>query len=78
MNTHPNRRRDRRREAVPAPFGGLGFDLAGVAEASASMTFRRIIPPSGTGFMSAPPRERAAGLYGFALLTALGREIRGR
>lgn len=78
MNTHSNRRRDRRRESASAAFGGLGFDMAGVVKASAGMTLRQVTPFAAEESQPAECCDRFVGPYGFALLTALGREIRGR
>lgn len=58
------------------PFGGLGFSLDAVRETARSLTIAPL--PA-----AVPGGERSASrnvprLSGYALLTALGREIRGR
>lgn len=77
MNNRPNRKRGIRRETA-SPFGGLGFDLACVREAARSMTVRVTPLPKGSATIRPDASRPVVRPHGFALLTVLGREIRGR
>lgn len=77
MSKLPNHRHGISLETVPVAFGGLGFDMSSVVEKASVMTVR--IAPNPEAQRQSPAFHISDfGLYGFALLTALGREIRGR
>lgn len=58
------------------PFAGLGMDLGSVAAEARTLTLRPLIrPDEGMNVIMPPLPPRN---FGYELLVALGREIRGR
>lgn len=57
------------------PFSGLGHDLSPVCRHAGQV---RLVPVNRVTDSAAPAPRDIPALYGFGLLVALGREIRGR
>ncbi|MCP4115609.1 MAG: hypothetical protein GY737_09420 [Desulfobacteraceae bacterium] len=61
------------------PFGGVGVSLAACKRASGTMTLLEFSYPDHSPFLSGFSLSTLyAGLYGYEMQTALGRETRGR
>ncbi len=58
------------------PFAGLGFDLGLAADQAGALGLIPLVPPRADLALAWP--APVARTFGYELLTALGREIRGR
>lgn len=76
MNDSKHTSRSAGSAPAPAPFGGLGFSLGSVQETARCLTIVSL--PAAVEGQCRAVMPDVPRLSGYGLLTALGREIRGR